>query len=74
MSSPTPTPLRDVDWACRRLGGVGRDSVYGWVRTGILPHCRLGRRVFFDEDEIERFIRSGGKGFGEADSEEFGCV
>ena len=52
-------PLRDIRWACARFG-ASRDSVYAWVRAGWIPHCRIGRRVFFDESAIEIFIDSGG--------------
>ena len=53
-------PLHTIDWACRRFG-VSRDVVYGWVRAGRLPHCRIGRRVFFDEDAVAEFIARGGR-------------
>ena len=52
-------PLRDIRWACARFG-ASRDSVYAWARAGWIPHCRIGRRVFFDESAIEVFIDSGG--------------
>jgi excisionase family DNA binding protein len=58
MSSSTP--LRNIDWACERLG-ASRDSIYAWVRSGFIPHCKIGRRVFFDEDQIEAFIARGGE-------------
>jgi excisionase family DNA binding protein len=53
-------PLRDIRWACARLG-VGRDSVYAWVRLGRIPNCRIGRRILFDEGAIDAFIARGGE-------------
>ncbi len=52
-------PLRDIRWACARFG-ASRDSVYAWAQAGWIPHCRIGRRIFFDERAIEMFIDSGG--------------
>jgi hypothetical protein len=52
--------LRDVDWARQRLGQRNRDAIYHWVHKDLVPHVRIGRRVYFDEVELEAFIRSGG--------------
>ncbi len=56
-----PTPLRSIGWASARFG-VTRHSIYAWVRAGFIPYCRIGRRVLFDEQQIDAFIASGGGG------------
>jgi excisionase family DNA binding protein len=35
--------------------------VYELCRAGVLPHVRLGRQVRIPEDELEAFIRGGGR-------------
>ena len=44
------------------LLGESREYVYTLARQGILPSVRLGRKVKFSQDAIERFIEEGGKG------------
>jgi excisionase family DNA binding protein len=52
-------PLQTIGWACTRFG-VSRDSIYAWVRAGWIPHCRIGRRILFDDRAVEAFIARGG--------------
>ena len=40
-----------------RLLGVRRSSVYEYVRTGRLPHVRVGRHVRFLREDLEDWIR-----------------
>ena len=54
------TPLRNADWLAEKLGGVSRDRVYYWVRLGIIPCIRLGRKLLFAEDQIDELIAQGG--------------
>jgi excisionase family DNA binding protein len=36
--------------------GVPPVTIYAWVRLGQLPSYKLGRRVMFDESEIEAWL------------------
>ena len=42
--------------------GLSKSRVYELCRRNILPAVRIGRQVRVDHQEIEEFIRSGGKG------------
>jgi excisionase family DNA binding protein len=37
--------------------GVRRSSVYGYARTGTLPHVRVGRHVRFVRQDVEEWIK-----------------
>jgi len=49
-------PLLRPDEVARMLG-VRRSSVYEYVRTGRLPHVRVGRHVRFLREDLEDWIR-----------------
>lgn len=55
-------PLRDVHYVCNLLGGVSRHRIYDLVRRDLLPHVRVGRRIYFDRTQLEAFIADGGRG------------
>lgn len=55
-SADGPLLLR-VEEAAKVLG-LGRDRVYGLVRSGQLTTVRVGARRFVSRHEIERFIDS----------------
>ncbi|HWQ52268.1 MAG TPA: helix-turn-helix domain-containing protein [Bryobacteraceae bacterium] len=41
--------------------GVSRDAVYAWARKGQLPGAvRIGGTLRIDDDELSKFLRSGG--------------
>ena len=50
--------------ACRKVNlqklcstfGFAKPTVYEWVAKRCIPHSKVGRRLFFDLDEIEKFI------------------
>jgi len=44
-----------------RILDIREDRVYQLCREGILPHCRLGRQIRIDPEELEAFIKNGGK-------------
>lgn len=53
-----------VDQAADFLG-IRPKTLYEWVRTGKVPHRKLGFNVRFDRDELERWVESqpgGGSG------------
>ena len=52
--------LRTIDWAMSRLGGVSREALYKWARGGVVPCVHIGRRVLFDEIELDAWIAAGG--------------
>lgn len=46
------------------LGGlVSVQKVYLMARENIIPCIKLGRRVVFDMDKVERWIEDGGTGW-----------
>ena len=49
-------PLLRPDEVARMLG-VRRSSVYEYVRTGRLPHVRVGRHVRFLREDLEDWVR-----------------
>ena len=49
-------PLLRPDEVARMLG-VRRSSVYEYVRTGRLPHVRVGRHLRFLREDLEDWIR-----------------
>jgi excisionase family DNA binding protein len=63
-TTPRPDPLVNADWVIDRLGlddrANPRHRVYQLVRSGALPHVRLGRSVKFDRHVVEEWIRRGG--------------
>jgi excisionase family DNA binding protein len=40
-----------------RMLGVRRSSVYEYVRTGRLPHVRVGRHLRFLREDLEEWVR-----------------
>ena len=65
------TPSQDSERTRRRLGTIAdvlaiiplaRNSIYDSARLGRLPGVvKIGRRVLFDMDEIDRWLDSGGE-------------
>lgn len=55
-----PAPLSEVDYVAARLG-VSKQRVYDLAREGIIPHVRLGRSIRFAQEDIENFVKNGGK-------------
>jgi excisionase family DNA binding protein len=50
-------PLRSIEVARHRLGGVSKWSLYAWLASGKLKKTKVGRRVMIRESELQRFIR-----------------
>lgn len=57
------TGLRSISWTAEYLNVPPR-TLYAWVKAGLIPHLRIGRRVFFREDSLEEFLSSGGSPLG----------
>lgn len=34
-------------------------TVYGWVRNGLIPHYKVGKKLFFKKSEIDQWLDSG---------------
>lgn len=52
-------PLWDARQVAQRLG-IHRTNLYALVRTGLIPHLRIGRSVRFDPQAIRAWERAGG--------------
>jgi hypothetical protein len=61
-------PLVDVEEA--RKGwfppAVSRQRLYKLAREGVVPSVRMGMRLYFSPDALDRFIEQGGSGYGGA--------
>lgn len=53
--------LLTVDQALPVIGFQDSDKHRLWyaVRKGYIPHIRVGRRVFFEEDTLREWMRTG---------------
>ena len=52
--------LIDID-ECAEILGVTKPRAYELLRQRIVPSVRLGRQVRVDEDQLRKFIASGGR-------------
>ncbi len=60
--SPVSTIIKPL-WDARELAqrlGIHRTRLYALVRTGRIPHVRIGRAVRFDPASIRAWEQSGG--------------
>jgi len=58
---PNTTPDNmDPEDAARYIGGISRDNLYRLARRGVVPHFRVGRRIFFNRAVLDDWIRAGG--------------
>ena len=53
--------LKRADWLKEKLGLDSKQVAYRIARENLVPSVRIGKRLRFDEDEIEAFIQAGGK-------------
>ena len=53
--------LLSVEEAARRLGGISKWTVHGWLSKGKLKRTKVGRRTMILESELQRVIRHGAK-------------
>ncbi len=55
----TRRPLQGIQYPVEL--GLGTPShIYALAKVGIIPAVRIGRRVMFDPDALDRFIEAGG--------------
>jgi len=59
--NPIPDNLTP-EAAARYLGGISRDNLYRLARKGVVPHFRVGSRIFFNRAVLDEWIRAGGSG------------
>jgi excisionase family DNA binding protein len=53
--------LLSIEEAARRLGGISKWTVHGWLSKGKLKRTKVGRRTMIRESELQRVIRDGGR-------------
>jgi hypothetical protein len=61
-TAPTSAPLRDSKWAMwffQYLPGH-RSAFWMFVKKNSIPRIKLGRRVFFDESAVVRWVATKG--------------
>jgi excisionase family DNA binding protein len=67
----------DENVTCKKLETVGEvapmlkmseQALYEAARKGLVPVVRIGRRIRFDLDAIERWLESGGSPWGDSGS------
>ena len=61
MQSVAPPRLLNVVEAAE-LPGIGRNTLYIWVRDGRVPHYKIGVTVRFDPTELRRWLEANRRG------------
>lgn len=52
--------LETVEYAAKRLN-ISTQRAYQLARESVIPVVRLGRQIKIDPEELEKFIKDGGK-------------
>lgn len=42
------------------LGGISRTCLWKYAKSGVLPSCKLGKRIMFPVDGLRAFVERGG--------------
>jgi excisionase family DNA binding protein len=53
--------LLSVEEAARRLGGISKWTIHGWLSKGKLQRTKVGSRTMIRESELLKIIDVGGK-------------
>jgi excisionase family DNA binding protein len=53
--------LLSVEEAARRLGGLSKWTIHGWLSKGKLQRTKVGGRTMIRESELQKIIEDGGK-------------
>jgi len=61
MSTKTLEPLYSVDAAARKLGGVSKFTIYGWLSRGILEKTKVGGRAMIRESSLLKLLEESAK-------------
>lgn len=56
-----PRQLRDFRYLTHLLD-TSAQRVRRLCHAGVIPYVRVGRRILFDPDQIEAWIKNGGRG------------
>lgn len=57
ITSKSRTPI-GIDEACQ-ITGKAKPTIYALVRTRVLPSYKAGKKLYFYEDELLKWIESG---------------
>jgi excisionase family DNA binding protein len=49
--------LLSIEEAAKRLGGVSKFTIEGWLSRGRLKRTKVGRRTMIRESELQKVIR-----------------
>jgi excisionase family DNA binding protein len=52
--------LHDCKWVVEIGAAKDEQRVYDAVRKNLIPHVRVGRRILFDERQIDEWLANGG--------------
>ena len=53
--------LFSVEEAAKRLGGLSKWTIHGWLSKGKLQRTKVGGRTMIRESELQKVIEDGGK-------------
>ncbi len=53
--------LFSVEEAAKRLGGLSKWTIHGWLSRGKLQRTKVGGRTMIRESELLKVIEDGGK-------------
>jgi len=53
--------LISVEEAAKRLGGLSKWTIHGWLSKGKLQRTKVGGRTMIRESELQKVIEDGGK-------------
>lgn len=53
--------LLSVEEAARRLGGLSKWTIHGWLSKGKIQRTKVGGRTMIRESELQKIIEDGGK-------------
>jgi len=61
MSTKTLEPLYSVDAAAKKLGGVSKFTIYGWLSRGMLEKTKVGGRAMISESSLLKLLEESAK-------------
>lgn len=53
--------LISIEEAAKRLGGLSKWTIHGWLSKGKMLRTKVGGRTMIRESELEKVIEDGGK-------------
>jgi excisionase family DNA binding protein len=61
MKQKTMETLYSVDAAAKKLGGVSKFTIYGWLSKGVLERTRVGGRAMIRESSLLKLLEESSK-------------